>query len=125
MKTLHKVIFYTYGVLCLVSGALLLVIPGRFLGALGWAPIDPLLSRLFGAGLLGMAWGAWRGGRTGGAKPAVYLAEIFFFFTALGSIGLLRHLLVAYYPLMVWTLCAVLILFSVLWAVTWLQLRKA
>ena len=126
MKSLHKITFYAFGVLCLLAGAPLLLAPGRFLGFFEWAPVDPLISRLLGGALLGMAWGAWRAVRAGGAKPALYLVEIFFAFTILGAIGLLRHLLAAYYyPLMVWVLFWVLLLFGVLWTVNWWQLRKA
>lgn len=125
MKTFHKAIFYVYGVLCLGTGALLLAAPGRFLGFFGWAPIDPLLSRVLGAALLSMAWGAWRVVRAGETKAGQTLVEVFFAFTALSSVGLLRHLLVANYPFMVWFLCAVMVIFGLLWAVVWFQLRKA
>lgn len=125
MKTFHIAILYIFGILCLVTGCLLLVIPGRFLGFFGWAPVDPLLTRVFGAALLGMMWGCWRVVRSREVKTATTLAEIFFVFTILGSVGLLRHLLIAYYPFMVWFLWAVLLILGLLWAVIWLQLRKA
>ncbi|MEW5872839.1 MAG: hypothetical protein AB1894_26505 [Chloroflexota bacterium] len=124
MNTFHKAIFYIYGIVCLVTGALLLAAPGRFLGLFGWEPVDPLISRILGAALLGMAWGSWRAVRAGETRLAVVLAEIFMAFSLLSSAGLLRHLLNAGYPFMVWFLCAVLVIFGVLWVVAWLQLRK-
>jgi hypothetical protein len=123
MKTFHKAIFYVFGLLCLVVGALLLLAPGRFLGLFSWKPIDPLLSRVLGAALLSMAWGDWRAVRAGNTKVAVTLAEVFFAFTALSSVGLLRHLLFAHYAFVIWVLCAVMVIFGVLWAVIWWQLR--
>jgi hypothetical protein len=125
MKTFHKAKYYVNGKLCLCTGALLLAAPVRFLGFFGWAPIDPLLSRVLGAALLGMAWGAWRVVRAGETKAGLTLVEVFFAFTALSSVGLLRHLLAANYPFMVWFLCSVMVIFGLLWAVVWFQLRKA
>ena len=124
MKTFHKTIFYIFGLLCLVVGALMLLAPGRVLGLFHWKPIDPLLSRMLGAALLSMAWGAWRAVRLWQAKMSLTLAEVFFAFTALSSVGLLRHVLFGHYAFVIWVICAVMVIFSVLWAVVWFQLRK-
>jgi hypothetical protein len=72
-----------------------------------------------------MLWGSWRAVSAGETKAALILVEVFLAFTALSSVGLLRHLLVRHYPFMVWFLCAVMLLFTALWVVSWLQLRKA
>jgi hypothetical protein len=125
MKTFHKTVFYIFGLLCLGVGALLLIAPGRFLGFFSWEPVDALLSRMFGAALLGMAWGAWRAVRSGEAKLTLTLAEVFFAFTALSSVGLLRHVLFGHYAFVIWVLSAIMVIFGVLWAVVWFQLRKA
>jgi hypothetical protein len=124
MNTFQKASLYIFGVVCLVGGLPLLLAPGSFLGLFGWAPVDPLLSRILGAGALGMAWGAWRISRALEVRLS-FVYEMFFFFTALGSVGLLRHLLIAHYPFMVWFLCAVLLLLSAMWAVNWWRVRKS
>lgn len=123
MKSLQKTTLILFGVVCLLAGAPLLIAPGSFLGLFGWKPVDPLLSRVLGGSLLGMAWTAWRIFQSQKA-PSIQLVELFFLFNALGSIGLLRHLLVARYPLMVWTLFSVLLIFSLLWALVWRQVHQ-
>ena len=60
MSRLLNVVLLVHLVVSVLLGALLLIVPGRLLGAVGWAPIDPLISRILGAALLAMAWGDWR-----------------------------------------------------------------
>jgi len=63
MSRLLKLALLIYGIVTFVFGAPLLLAPGRFLDFFGWAPVDPLLSRLLGAALLGMTWSALRAWR--------------------------------------------------------------
>ena len=112
-----KIVFLVHMVVAAVLGALLLAMPGRFLGWLGWAPVDPLLSRVLGAALLALAWSSFRGWRAQERAQVAVLLEMEALFTVLGCVGLLRHLLIANYPWMVWTLLAVLAAFAVAWIV--------
>ena len=123
MKPVQKFICYLFGVLCLIFGAGLLLVPGRFLGMVYWAPIDPHISRILGAALLAMAWLAWRMARATETSLVSAGIEVFFISTFLSSVGLLRHVLVANYPLVVWILTIVMLLFAVYWAITWFALR--
>jgi hypothetical protein len=116
-----KIVFLVHMVIAAVLGALLLVIPGRFLGWFGWAPVDPLLTRVLGGALLALAWGSFRGWRAKDRAQVAVLIEVEAAFTILGAIGLLRHLLIASYPWMVWTLFAGLAAFAVVWVVAWLK----
>lgn len=116
-----KVLFLVHMVVAAVPGALLLIAPGRFLDWLGWAPVDPLLSRVLGAALLALAWSSFRGWRASGWSQVVVVIEMEVAFTLLGAIGLLRHLVIANYPWMVWTLLAILAAFAVAWVVAWLK----
>ena len=115
---MSKAVRYTFWVHAVVAlvGVPLLLAPGRFLGWIGWAPIDPIISRLLGAGLLALGWSSFRGARAGEREQRILL-EMELVFTVLGCVGLLRHLLFAWYPLMVWILFAVLAIFAVAWAV--------
>jgi hypothetical protein len=124
MSSFLKSTFLVFGVLCLLAGAALLLAPGRSLGLLGWEPVDPLLTRLLGAALLGMAWGAWRVFRKAEKPQVSLLVELFCVFSALSTLGLVRHLVSAPYPLMVWILSALTLLFAILWAYHWLKLKK-
>jgi len=116
-----KIVFLVHMVIAAVLGALLLVIPGSFLGWLGWAPVDPLLTRVLGGAFLALAWGSFRGWRAKERAQVTLLLEVEAAFAILGAIGLLRHLLIANYPWMVWTLFAGLVAFAVAWVVAWLK----
>lgn len=110
-----KALFLIHCVVAILIGAPLLIAPGQFLGASGWAPIDPLLSRVLGAALLGLAWGSFRGWRATDRSQVTVLLELEAIFAILASVGLLRHLLVANWPLMVWGTFAVFAAFAVAW----------
>ena len=118
MSRLLKLTFLFHTVVAFLFGAPLLVMPGSFLGWFGWAPVDPLLSRVLGAALLALAWSSFRGWRATERKQVAILVELEAVFTTLGCVGLLRHLLVANYPLMVWLVFAVLAAFAVAWIVS-------
>jgi hypothetical protein len=112
-----KLTFLIHAIVSVVFGALLLIIPGRFLLAVGWAPIDPIISRLLGAALLALAWSSFRGWRATEWVQVEILVEMEVAYTVLGCVGLLRHLLFARYPFIVWLNLIVLLLFAVAWIV--------
>ncbi len=117
MSKLLKNTFLAHAVLSGVLGLILLTIPGRFLQMLGWAPIDPILSRILGAALLALTWGDYCGWQ-GIEQPAhTLIVQVQFAFAALAALGVLRHLLVARWPLMVWLLFAGCVIFAALWAI--------
>jgi hypothetical protein len=117
-----------------ILGALLLLLPGRFLSWLGWAPIDPIISRILGAALLAMSWmhlRLWRqttapvaAGDMSTNTLAGLWAQTQAIFETLVSLGLLRHLLVAHWPLMVWILFVLSVFSALLWLGVWLQERR-
>ena len=43
-----KITFLSHAIVAALVGAPLLIAPGRFLGLIGWAPVDPILSRVMG-----------------------------------------------------------------------------
>jgi hypothetical protein len=112
-----KVTFLIHSIVSVGCGLLLLVIPGRTLLALGWAPIDPILGRVLGAALLALGWSSFRGWQATERAQVRVVVELEAVFTALACVGLLRHLLFARYPLTVWLLFAVFFLFALAWAV--------
>ena len=124
MNGFQKTVFILYGGICLLVGAPLLLVPGKFLGILQWAPIDPLISRLMGAAMLGMAWGAWQTLRRDDLHMASLLAEINFVFTFSGAIGWLRHLVVARWWPGIWATSILILIFSLAWAYVWYQVKK-
>jgi len=106
-----------------VSGLCLLAMPGRVLLALGWAPIDPVLSRLLGAALLALAWSSFRGWRATGRAQVQIVLELEAVFATLACAGLLRHLLFAHWPLMVWLLFGTFLVFAVCWIAFWIRME--
>ena len=116
-KTLRTT-FLVHAILALVLGVPLLILPGQFLGEmLRWKPMDPLISRLLGAALLAFAWGSLRGWQATDRAQIRTLLEIEAVFTVLGSIGILRHLLISSYPLVVWVAFFMLVVFAIIWIV--------
>ena len=109
-----------------ILGAVLLLAPGRFLALLGWAPIDPIMSRLLGSVTLALAWSSYRGwrimaGTQGAALEASdearigLLVQMEAMYTLLACVGLLRHLLHGRWPWYAWLLLADYALFACAW----------
>ena len=115
MSKALKITFLVHGIVSLLLGTLMLLIPGRFLTFLGWAPIDPIISRLLGAALLALAWSSFRGWRATEWAEVAILVELEAAFCVLACVGLLRHLIIAYYPLIVWLDFAVFAVFAIAW----------
>jgi hypothetical protein len=111
-----QVTFLIHAAVALAFGLPLLLAPGRWLTMWGWAPIDPILSRLLGAALLALAWSSFRGWRATAWAQVAIVVELEAVFTVLGCLGLLRHLLVANYPMTVWLLFVVLLAFAIAWS---------
>ncbi len=110
-----RITFILHTIVSFVFGLALLIIPGRFLNLFGWAPIDPLISRMLGAALLGLGWGSYRGWRANTWDEVEFLLQVEAAFTVLASVGMLRHLLIASWPWYVWMVFAFYAIFAVSW----------
>lgn len=121
MSKALKFTFLIHAVVALILGALLLIIPGRFLGWVGWAPVEPIINRVLGAALLALAWSSFRGWLATERAQVAILVEMEAAFTVLGCIGVLRHLLFGGYPAMVWIVFAILALFAIAWIASLLK----
>lgn len=117
MSKALNITFLIHAIVSVVGGLLLLIIPGRTLLLFGWAPIDPIISRLLGAALLALAWSSFRGWQATERVQVQILVELEAVFTVLACVGLLRHLLFARYLPIVWLLFAVFAVFAVAWIV--------
>ncbi len=117
MSKALRITFLVHAVVALVLGLPLLIVPGQFLDVFIWRPIDPLLSRLLGAALVALAWGSFRGWQATERAQVKTVLEIEAVFTVLGSIGLLRHLLIAPYPAIVWAVFILLVVFAIAWVI--------
>ena len=124
MSKALKTTFLIHAVVAVLFGLPLLIVPGRLLIWLDWAPIDPIISRLLGAALLALAWSSFRGWRATDRSQTQILVEMEAAFTVLGCVALLRHLLVANYPAIVWAVFVILLVFAVAWIVFLVQNRR-
>ena len=116
MSRIHKTTFGVHAIVALVLGIPMLVAPGKLLTWLGWAPIDPIISRLLGAASLALAWSSYRGWRAADWSRVAYLVEMELVFTTLACVALLRHVIRGQWPFVVWALLAIFALFAVAWA---------
>ena len=120
-----KTVFLIHAVVGVAAGLLLFLVPGRFLGFIGWAPIDPIACRLLGAAMLALAWSSFRGWRASEWAEVEILVELEVVLTVLACVGLLRHLLFGWWPWMPWVVLAIYALFAVAWIVCLVQGRSA
>jgi hypothetical protein len=125
MSRLLKGTFLVHAIVAVVLGAALLAAPGRVAALVNWAPVDPLISRMYGAALLALAWGSFRGWLATQWSQVAILVEVEVFFTVLACVGLLRHLLKANYPWPVWTALGLLAFFAILWIISLLRETRA
>jgi len=121
MSKLLRILFLIHALIALAVGVPLLLAPGRFLEALGWAPVDPIISRLLGAALLALTWSSFRGWRATQWSQVAIIVEAEAVFTVLACVGLLRHLLAGHYTLLVWGPFALYLAFAVAWIAVLVQ----
>ena len=107
--------FLVHVVVALLSGIPLLLAPGRLLQFMGWAPIDPVISRLFGAALVALAWASFRGYRAAGRSQVRLVVELEALYTVLAVVGTLRHIVMGGWPWMLWLLLVVFGIFALAW----------
>jgi hypothetical protein len=115
MSKALKTTFLIHAIVAVLFGALMLLIPGRFLLAVDWAPIDRVVSRLLGAAMLALAWSSFRGWRASEWSQVAILVEMEAVFTVLACVGLLRHLLFAAYPIIAWLVLVLFLVFAIAW----------
>ena len=121
MSKLLKVTLVVHIVLAVGLGLPLLGLPGRFLGWLGWAPVDPLISRMFGAALLGLGWLDLRTLRSNSRQAAQGVIEAGILFCGLAAAGMARNMLGAAWPWYTWAVLGIYVLLAGLWIVNWLK----
>lgn len=121
MSRVLKITLIIHIIFAVLFGVPLLGMPGRFLGWLGWAPVDPLLSRMFGAALLGLGWLDYRTLRLNSRPAAQPLIEAGILLCGLASVGLAWNMLGAGWPWYVWAVLGTFIAFTLLWVWNWFK----
>ena len=110
-----RITFLVHAIVAFLMGVPLLAAPGRWLSLFGWAPIDPLMSRMLGAAMMALAWSSVRGYLAEEWDQVEIVVELEAAFTVLVSLGLLRHLLVGSWPWYAWTVFGIFALFAISW----------
>jgi hypothetical protein len=121
MSNLLKITLIAHIVLAVLFGLPLLAMPGRFLGWFGWAPIDPLISRMLGAAMLGLGWLDFRTLRLNSRSAAQPLIEAGIAFCGLAAAGMLWNMRASSWPWIVWSVVGLYIGMTVLWVVNWFK----
>jgi hypothetical protein len=121
VSKLLKVSFVVHIVLAVAFGLPLLAMPGRFLGWFGWAPVDPLISRMFGAALLGLGWLDLRTLRSSSRQAAQPVIEAGIVFCGLAAAGMLWNMRSADWPWYAWTVLASYVVLAALWVWNWIK----
>ena len=121
MSKYLKGLFVAHTVVAFGLGTPLLLAPGRFLELFKWAPIDPLISRLLGAALLALAWSSFQGFRAAERSQVKTVIVMEIIFTGLSTIGWLRHLTKGSWPLVVWLMFLLMVLFFLAWLVAYFK----
>ena len=118
-----KAMFRLHLVASLLFGLPLLLVPGQFLGAFGWAPVDPILTRVVGAAILAFGWSSFRALGIDSEQVPVFIIEVEAVFTLIGAAAVLRHLLASGYPASVLVMFGILAVFGVAWIIFLLRER--
>ena len=79
--------------------------------------MDPLISRMFGAALLGLGWLDFRTLLAGSRQTAQGVIEAGIVFCGLAAIGMLRNMLGSAWPWYTWTVLAVFVVLAALWII--------
>jgi len=110
-----RIAFLVHVAIALIFGLPLFIIPGRFLLLVRWQPIDPVITRLFGAVLLAMALGDWLCHEATEWAVVNVLLQVHICAAVLGALGVLRHLLFARTPAFAWVFLAFMVVYAAVW----------
>ena len=128
MSESTKYTFLAHAIVSLVMGVPLLLMPGEFLPLFGWEEtgVDPLVTRILGAGVLALGWSSYRGWRAMDWDQVRIVVEAEVVFTVLAVIGMLRHIVgfarpfeiwINNWPFGVWFIFGIFAVFAVLWVI--------
>ena len=121
MSKFLKSTLIVHTVLAVLFGLPLLGMPGRFLNFFGWAPVDPLISRMLGAALLGMGWTSWRAFKANRREVAQPVIEAGLVVCGLAAVGIAWNMLGAGWPWMVWLVLALYVILAAAWLWHWFK----
>ena len=101
----------------------MLVVPVAFLSLFGWTTIDPFMTRLVAAALMGIGLESYLG-RNAGVEAFQGMLNLKIIWSAFAVLGLLVSVLTLGGPWMAWLIIAIFVGFNILWIYYRLQLRE-
>lgn len=107
--------FLFHAFLCAVVGIVMYLGPMTFLALVQWTPIDPVLTRLYGAALLTLAVSSWLGARATVLAEVHILIIMEIVFTLIGSIALIYDAFFSGAPAFAWVILAIWVPFLLAW----------
>ena len=110
-----KTTFLIHAIVALVFGIVLYVIPGTFLGLVGWKAFDGNMSRAFAAALLALAVSSWFGYRAARWEEVRIVVQMETVFTVLGAVAGLYGFFVKSAPAFIWVSIVIWAAFAAAW----------
>ena len=119
-----RVWFVVHFCVDMLAGVPLLVAPVAFLSALGWNTVDPVMTRLVGAALMGIGIESYLG-RNAGVEAFQGMLNLKIIWSGAAVLGLLATVVTGHGPWTVWVVVALFAAFNGLWIWYRLRLREA
>ena len=110
-----KVLFLIHATVSFIFGIQIYLIPGIWTGSVSWVPFDPVMTRLYGAALLGLAFSSWLGFRATNWGEVRMIIQMEIAFTASSALGGLYELLFASAPRVAWLIVLLYVAFGLVW----------
>ena len=101
----------------------MLVAPVAFLSLFGWTMVDPFMTRLVAAALMGIGLESYLG-RNAGVEAYQGMLNLKIIWSAFAILGLVVSVLTFGGPWMVWLIIAIFVGFNILWVYYRRQLRQ-
>jgi len=101
----------------------MLIVPAAFLSLFGWTNVDPFMTRLVAAALMGIGLESYLG-RNAGVEAFQGMLNLKIIWSAFAVLGLLVSVLILGGPWMAWLIIAVFVGFNILWIYYRFQLRQ-
>ena len=115
--------FVIHGIVDVMFAIPMLVVPVAFLSLFGWTTIDPFMTRLVAAALMGIGLESYLG-RNAGVEAFQGMLNLKIIWSAFAVLGLLVSVLTLGGPWMAWLIIAIFVGFNILWIYYRLQLRE-
>ena len=110
-----KTTFLIHAIVALVFGIALYVVPGIFLGLVGWKDFDGNISRALAAALLALAVSSWFGYRAARWEEVRIVVQMEIAFTVLGAVAGLYGFFVKSAPAFIWVSIVIWVAFAAAW----------